>query len=49
MNLCDVVFIGSSISLNLHPSGTGGIIMPISYITGNNYTYEKSKDNIDFN
>jgi len=39
----------SAISLNLHPSGSGGIIMPISYITGNSATYEKNKDNMDFN
>jgi altronate dehydratase large subunit len=39
----------SAISLNLHPSGRGGIVMPISYITGNTDTYEKNKDNIDFN
>jgi len=39
----------NAIALNLKPSGSGGIVMPISYITGNNETYEKQKDNFDFN
>jgi len=39
----------NAIALNLKPSGSGGIVMPISYITGNNETYKKQKDNFDFN
>jgi len=39
----------NAIALNLKPSGSGGNIIPISYITGNSETYEKQKDNFDFN
>ena len=39
----------NAVALNLTPSASGGIVMPISYITGNSDTYEKQKDNFDFN
>jgi len=39
----------NAIAINLKPSGSGGIIIPISYLTGNSETYEKQKDNFDFN
>ena len=39
----------NAITLNLKPDGSGGIVMPISYITGNKETYEKQRDNFDFN
>ena len=39
----------NAITLNLKPDGSGGIVMPISYITGNKETYEKQQDNFDFN
>lgn len=39
----------NAIALNLKPSGSEGIITPISYITGNSQTYEKQRDNFDFN
>jgi altronate dehydratase large subunit len=31
------------------PAYNSGIVIPIIYVTGNNDTYERAKDNIDFN
>jgi altronate dehydratase large subunit len=33
----------------LMPAYNSGIVIPIIYVTGNNDTYERAKDNIDFN
>jgi altronate dehydratase large subunit len=40
--------VGTHQTLNTAPSGSKGVIIPTSYITGNSETYLKNEDNMDF-